>query len=119
VGRLADGWNVAYISPEDLARKLSIVREHASDPERLAVAVNVGLVVTDSDPEDALRERFGEFAHRYKEGTLYGSVDQIVDKIGRYARAGADWLNIGMRAPFDLRGMERLMTEVVPQVVAA
>jgi alkanesulfonate monooxygenase SsuD/methylene tetrahydromethanopterin reductase-like flavin-dependent oxidoreductase (luciferase family) len=119
VGRLADGWNVAYISPEDLARKLSVVREHASDPGRLMVAVNVGLVVTEGDAEDALRKRFGDVAHRYKDGTLYGSVDQIVDKVGRYAQAGADWLNIGMRAPFDLRGIERLMTEVVPQVVSA
>src|ERR1700728_928963 len=46
VGRLADGWNVAYVAPHDLARKLSIVKEHAPEPDHLAVGVNVGLVLT-------------------------------------------------------------------------
>lgn len=116
VGRLADGWNVPYVSPEDVARKLSIVKEHSPNPDRIDVGVNVGLVLTDSDPDDALRERFGAYSEQVKHGTLYGSTAQIADKVGRYRDAGVDWLNIGMRAPFDLASLERFMTEVAPQV---
>ena len=31
-GRLADGWNIAFVSPEDFARKRAIVMEHAPAP---------------------------------------------------------------------------------------
>jgi len=115
VGRLADGWNVAYVSPDALGRKLDIVREHAPDPGRLVVGVNVGLVLTDGDPEEDLRRRFGDAVDVVKQGTLYGSVDQIVEKVGRYEAAGAQWLNIGVRAPFELEALERFMLEVVSQ----
>jgi alkanesulfonate monooxygenase SsuD/methylene tetrahydromethanopterin reductase-like flavin-dependent oxidoreductase (luciferase family) len=115
VGRLADGWNVAYVSPEQFSRKLAIVRQHAPAPESIVTGVNVGLVFADKDADEELRRRYGDAADRVKEGTLYGSVDEIVDKIGRYRDAGADWINVGIRAPFDLAALERFATEVVPQ----
>ena len=80
--------------------------------------MNVGLVLTDGDPEEDLRRRFGDAVDVVKQGTLYGSVDQIVEKVGRYEEAGAQWLNIGVRAPFELEALERFMLEVVPQVGA-
>ncbi len=115
VGRLADGWNVAYVSPEAFAQKLAIVQEHAPFPDRLVTGVNVGLVFADRDADEELRRRFGAAAEFVKAGSLHGSVDQIVDKIGRYQAAGADWINLGLRAPFDLDAVERFATEVVPQ----
>ena len=69
---------------------------------------DVGLVLTDGDPEEDLRRRFGDAVDVVKQGTLYGSVDQIVEKVGRYEAAGAQWLNIGVRAPFELEALERL-----------
>jgi alkanesulfonate monooxygenase SsuD/methylene tetrahydromethanopterin reductase-like flavin-dependent oxidoreductase (luciferase family) len=116
VGRLADAWSAAYVSPEDLRRKLEIVIHHSLRPNQLVVGVNVGLLFTDGDPDDELRLRYGDAAERVKQGTLFGSVSQIVDKIGLYEQSGAQWLNIGVRAPFDLQQLERFMLEVVPQI---
>jgi alkanesulfonate monooxygenase SsuD/methylene tetrahydromethanopterin reductase-like flavin-dependent oxidoreductase (luciferase family) len=115
VGRLADGWNIAYVSPEAFGRKLEIVQRHSVHPERIVTGVNVGLVFAEKDADEELRLRYGAAADLVKEGTLYGSVEQIVDKIGRYQQAGADWINLGLRAPFDLAALERFALEVIPQ----
>jgi alkanesulfonate monooxygenase SsuD/methylene tetrahydromethanopterin reductase-like flavin-dependent oxidoreductase (luciferase family) len=115
VGRLADGWNIAYVSPETFARKLEIVRHHCASPELLVTGVNVGLVLAEKNADEELRRRFGAAADQVKKGTLYGSVDQIVDQIGRYRQVGVDWINLGLRAPFDFTALERFATQVVPQ----
>lgn len=116
VGRLADGWNIAYVSPDEFAAKLAIVHDHAPAPERVVTGINVGLVFADHDPDEELRRRFGDTFEYIKGGTLYGSVDQIVEKVGRYQEAGADWINLGVRYPFDLAALERFTSDVVPQV---
>ena len=38
---------------------------------------------------------------------LTGSDDEILDRIGQYVEAGADQLNISLRAPFDMELLER------------
>ena len=40
-------------------------------------------------------------------GVLSGSVDQVVDRIGEYVDAGADQVNLALRAPFDVDALER------------
>jgi hypothetical protein len=40
---------------------------------------------------------------------------EVVDRIGEYAGAGADRINVAMRAPFDVAGLERFAAEVLPQ----
>jgi alkanesulfonate monooxygenase SsuD/methylene tetrahydromethanopterin reductase-like flavin-dependent oxidoreductase (luciferase family) len=115
-GQLGDGWNVAVVSPEDVARKRSVVMQHAPRPQHMKVGVNVGLVFTEGDPDRELNRRWGESADFVRAGTLYGSVNQVADKVGRYQEAGADWINIAMRAPFDLQALERFSTEVIPQL---
>ena len=116
VGRIADGWNIPFVSPEDFARKLAIVREHEPTPGRIETGVNLGFVLAETGVDDELRRRFGDAAPWVKPGTLCGSVDEIVDRIGQYQAAGADWINLGLRAPFDLAAVERYATEVLPQV---
>ena len=37
---------------------------------------------------------------------LGGSVDEVVDRIRQYVDAGADQVNIALRAPFDLDSLE-------------
>jgi alkanesulfonate monooxygenase SsuD/methylene tetrahydromethanopterin reductase-like flavin-dependent oxidoreductase (luciferase family) len=115
VGRLADGWNIAYVSPEAFAPKLEIVQRHSAHPDRLVTGVNVGLVFAEKNADEELKIRYGDAADLVKEGTLYGSVEQIVDKIGRYQQAGVDWINLGLRAPFDLAALQRFATEVIPR----
>ena len=106
--RYADGWNVPFVTPEQFAHKCAVLDEHCAavgrDPSRITRAVNVGLAFT----EDSLRQQFGAIADHVRGGVLSGSDQQVLDRIGEYVAAGADQVNIALRAPFDLDPIERL-----------
>jgi F420-dependent oxidoreductase-like protein len=103
----ADGWNVPLVSPETFAHKRAVLARHCEDvgrdPADIACAVNVGLAWTD----ESLRQQFGHLADFVSPGVLGGSVDQVVDRIGAYVEAGADQVNLSLRAPFDVEDLER------------
>jgi F420-dependent oxidoreductase-like protein len=105
--RYADGWNVPFMSPETFARKRSVLHEHCADvhrdPAEIRCAVNVGLAWS----EESLREQFGAISDFVRPGVLGGSVGEVVDRIGSYVAAGADQVNLALRAPFDLDALER------------
>ena len=106
--RYADGWNVPFISPEDFARKRQVLADHCEaagrDVADITCAINVGLAFT----EDSLREQFGALTDGIRPGVLTGSDDEIVDRVGQYVDAGADQINIAMRAPFLTEDLDRL-----------
>ncbi len=106
--RYADGWNVPFVSPEEFARKRSVLRDHCAavdrDPSTIRCAVNVGLAWT----EQSLQSQFGNIADLVRNGCLTGSDEEVLDRIGEYVAAGADQVNIALRAPFDLDAIERL-----------
>ncbi len=106
--RHADGWNVPFISPEQFGHKVEVLDRHCAevgrDPRSIKRAVNVGLAWT----EDSLHHQFGAIAEFVRPGVLTGSDEQVLDSIGRYVDAGADQVNIALRAPFDLDALERL-----------
>jgi alkanesulfonate monooxygenase SsuD/methylene tetrahydromethanopterin reductase-like flavin-dependent oxidoreductase (luciferase family) len=66
--------------------------------------------------DESLRTQFGRLAEFIRPGVLTGSVAEMVDRVGAYVDAGADWVILAMRAPFDHDGLERFATEVLPQV---
>jgi F420-dependent oxidoreductase-like protein len=105
--RYADGWNVAFASPAAFARKRDVLHRHCEaidrDPATIRCAVNVGLAWTD----ESLRQQFGATAEMVRAGVLGGSDDELVDRVGAYADAGADQVNISLRAPFDVDAIER------------
>lgn len=100
--RYADGWNVPFVSPEQFAHKAQVLDQHCADvgrdPRDIKRAVNLGLAFT----EESLVQQFGKVANVVRSGVLSGSHAQIVDRIGEYVAAGADQVNIALRAPFDL-----------------
>lgn len=106
----ADGWNVPFITPEQFAHKCTVLDEHCAnvgrDPRAIRRAVNVGLAFT----EASLRQQFGAIADHVRGGVLSGSDDEVLDRIGQYVAAGADQVNIALRAPFDLESIEKLAT---------
>lgn len=119
-GEVGDGWNVAFHSPAEFGRKLEIVRSHAPDPDRLAVGVNVAFVPCDDDRiEEELVNRFGATVEFARPGTLAGSPARMVDAVGAYIEAGAEWVVLAMRAPFDLDGLATFAEEVVPAFAPA
>jgi len=103
----ADGWNVPFIAPDAFAHKSAVLDQHCAavgrDPSEIKRAVNVGLAYT----EESLVQQFGALAPMVKPGVLSGSDDQIVDRISQYVDAGADQVNIALRAPFQLEPLER------------
>ncbi len=40
-------------------------------------------------------------------GVLSGSVDEVVERVGQYVEAGADQVNLALRAPFDVEALEQ------------
>ncbi len=108
VARYADGWNVPFIPPEEYARKNEVLDRHCEavgrDPAEIVRSVNVGLAWREED----LEPQFGRMGQFVRPGVLMGSEDQVVDRVGQYVAAGAQQVNIAMRAPFDVEGLERL-----------
>jgi alkanesulfonate monooxygenase SsuD/methylene tetrahydromethanopterin reductase-like flavin-dependent oxidoreductase (luciferase family) len=114
----ADGWNVPFIAPDAWAHKAHVLDMHCEkvgrDPATITKSVNVGMAFTD----DALRKQFGPMASYVKPGVLSGNAQEMVDKVGAYADAGAEWVIVAMRAPFDRDGLEQFAAEVIPAVRA-
>lgn len=104
----ADGWNVPFVSPEEFAAKRAVLHRHCEDvgrdPAEIRCAVNVGLAWD----EESLRAQFGLIADRVRPGVLGGSDEEVLDRIGAYVEAGADQVNIAMRAPWDPESLDRL-----------
>ena len=73
------------------------------DPKAVRRAVNVGLAYS----EASLVQQFGNIADFVRGGVLTGSDQEIIDRIGQYVDAGAEQVNIALRAPFDLDSLER------------
>ena len=105
--RHADGWNVPFISPDQFAHKSRVLDDHCDavgrDRSEIKRAVNLGLAFTD----ESLVQQFGQIAEFVRPGVLSGSDEEIIDRIGQYVQAGADQVNIALRAPFDLDSLER------------
>jgi F420-dependent oxidoreductase-like protein len=105
--RSADGWNVPFIAPDAFAHKNAVLNEHCAvagrDPNEIKRAINVGLAFT----EESLLQQFGNLAPLVKPGVLSGSDEEMIDRIGQYVEAGADQVNIALRAPFDLESLQR------------
>lgn len=96
-----------FISPEDFARKRSVLHRHCEevgrDPAEITCAVNVGVAL---DVDD-LSAQFGHLAPFVAPGVVMGAGDELADRIGRYVEAGADQVNLALRAPWDFDGLER------------
>jgi F420-dependent oxidoreductase-like protein len=108
VARWADGWNVPFVDPETFAHKRSVLASHCEQVGRsvddIRCAVNVGV----AQDEEALTRQFGAIAEVVRPGVLMGSPDQLVDRVGEYVAAGADQINLAMRAPFDVASLDHL-----------
>lgn len=125
--RLADGWNAAYIAPEEFGR-LNKVLDHwceveQRDPDDIERSVNLLFMASaDSSAAAAAAAAFdsqwGEMADRVRGGALMGTPDQVVDRVLAYHAAGADLVNVALRAPWDDEALEAYLTEVVPAVRA-
>lgn len=121
VARHADGWNIPFVGPDAYKHKNDVVNEWCAreerDPDEIVRTVNLGLAMVERDSEvGGLEARLrGQFAGMYDAlaaGMLVGTPERVIERIGEYRRAGAQWIILAMRAPFDLDSL-RLFTERV------
>ena len=110
--KYADGWNVPFIGPDTFAHKRSVLHGFCDsvgrDPAQIRCAINVGSPPT----RTASVSSSARSADLVRPGVLTGSDDEILDRIGQYVDAGADQLNISLRAPFDLGAARAIQRRV-------
>src|SRR5688500_7385366 len=104
----ADGWNVPFVAPEVFRHKVGVLHRHCEDagrdPAAIRLSVNVGVAWREED----LHAQFGNIAELVRPGVLTGSEQEVVDRVGAYVDAGAQQVNIALRAPWDVEGLDRL-----------
>lgn len=107
--RIGSGWHGAFVLPEDMPRIrediIARLEDQGRDPEGFVYSNRVDLEVTDRfDPQHPCR----------------GSVEQIVDAMGRYAESGVTHLQIatppGPRTEDILEQLELFCTEIRPRL---
>ena len=115
VARHADGWNAPFVSVDTFRHKRGVLEAHCADADRDPADITRSLNLALAWREEDLRAQFGNTAEFMRGSVLTGTTQEIVDRIGEYADAGADQINVAMRAPFDVAGLERFAAEVLPQ----
>jgi alkanesulfonate monooxygenase SsuD/methylene tetrahydromethanopterin reductase-like flavin-dependent oxidoreductase (luciferase family) len=123
VARHADGWNVPFMAPEVFAQRNATLdrwcERERRDPAAIVRTANLGLALgADAGEvrrqEENLRLMFGPMTDFVRPGILIGTPAAVVDRIGEYARAGAEWVILALRAPFDWEGLELFIRDVMP-----
>ncbi len=110
--RYADGFNVPYPTPEMFAARLRSLDEACEvlgrDPSEIERSVNLAFAM------DLAGGTASDAAGPLAGGALVGGVQQAVDRIGEYERAGAQGLNIAFRPPVDWDAYQAFLEQIVP-----
>jgi F420-dependent oxidoreductase-like protein len=117
--RYADAWNGPFLAVDAFRHKREVLHRHCEDagrdPASIRCAVNLGLAWT----EESLVAQFGGLAEHVRPGVLTGSDAEVLDRIGAYVDAGADQVNLSLRAPFDVDALDRFAEALkLPQAAA-
>lgn len=123
VARYGDAWNTAFVGPDVYAHKNRVLgdwcEKERRDPRSVLRAVNLGLAMSaDEAPakrkRSGLEQQFGAFLPMVEPGMLIGTPQQVIDRIGEYRRAGAEWVIVALRAPFDRESYTLFIDRVLP-----
>ena len=123
--RHADGWNAAYVSPAEFARLSRVLDDWCTrcsrDPAEIKRTVNLSFHLACDEKRAAraeadLRAMWGPVAERMISGSLIGTPARAVEALEAYAAAGAQGINIALRAPWDREALHAYLDEVVPAV---
>jgi alkanesulfonate monooxygenase SsuD/methylene tetrahydromethanopterin reductase-like flavin-dependent oxidoreductase (luciferase family) len=113
VAHHGDGWNLPFVAPGDLVAKRDALARHCEDVGRDPAAVRIGVNVVVCDDDASLRAQFGPRAEAVRPGAVVGtSVGGATEALARYVAAGADTVNVALRAPWDPGALERAAAAV-------
>jgi F420-dependent oxidoreductase-like protein len=118
--KYADEYNVPFNSIEDTSaafeRTRAAVRASGRSAPMVYSAAQV-LCAGKDEAEVARRaERIGREVPELRENGLAGTPDELVDKIGRFAEAGAERMYLQMLDMSDLDHLELVASQVAPQL---
>jgi F420-dependent oxidoreductase-like protein len=125
--RHADGWNAAYITPSEFARLGGVLdgwcEKEGRDPASIRRTVNVIFLASADEAGAAavdrqLEAQWGDLADRVKGGALIGLPEQVTEQVAAYVKAGAEGVNIALRAPWDDAALDAYLNVVVPAIRA-
>lgn len=126
--RYATGWNAAYISPAEFRRLNDVLDRHCHDLDRdpatiersINLMFNLGTdAASAARAEEQLATQWGPLWERVSAGALLGTPDTAVERLMEYREAGADLVNIAIRAPIDHEALEAYLSDTVPVARAA
>ncbi len=113
----ADEYNVPFHSVEDTALAFGRVREACAVTGRTVVESSAQVVCVGTGADLSRRaERIGRDVEGLRRDGLAGSPAEVVDKLGRFAEAGATRVYLQVMDLADLDHLELLAREVMPQV---
>jgi len=125
VAERADGWNAAYLPPDEYARLNGVLdnwcTEINRDPATIRRGVNLMFnMSTDrasaKAQQEAIAQQWGDNAERMRGGALLGEVDQVTERILAYVEAGAQEINIALRAPWSAEALDAYLDNVMPAI---
>ena len=123
VAKHADGWNAAYTSAEHFSHLSKVLDQWCEkedrDPATLKRSINLAFNMGTTEAEVAkerenLAAAWGPVAKRIESGALLCTPSQAVDRIKEYETAGADLINIALRAPWNQEALDAYIEEVMP-----
>ena len=115
----ADGYNLAYVSPEEFKQRMEVVDRTCDrlkrDPATLTRSVNLHFHMgADAAGAKAAQEKLSKFPPDRRLGAITGTPPEAIDRISMYMEAGADGLNIAFRPPVDWEAFEAYIERVLP-----
>ena len=125
--RFADGWNAAYIGPDEWKQKGDVLTRwcetEGRDPRTILRTVNLGFYLG-ADAKGAARgeqiyqRHFGgrTDGRQDRTGYLRGTPRDVMDMIGKFRDLGCVRLNIALReGPYDWEALNAFADEVIPK----
>lgn len=121
VARYATGWNAAYVSVDEYARLNRVLDRHCEeigrDPATIERSVN--LMFDLGKDATTLAGQWGAMWERVAGGSLNGSFDEAGERLVQFRDAGADLVNVALRAPVDLDLLDGYLSELAPVIRSA
>ena len=104
----ADGWNAAYVSADRYRHLNGVLDDHCQasgrDPGTIRRTVNLLFALSNdgmSADEVIARQGWGAMTPVVRDGAISGPPDSAAEQIQRYIDAGAQGVNVALRAPWD------------------
>ena len=112
--RLADGWNVPYVTSKEFLRLNTILDElcriENREPDSLHRSVNLHMKMSATETNEYIGVEISDLAN----GNLTGGPSQAIKIINEYRDSGAERVSIAVRPPIDWEALEAFTQEVIP-----